>query len=404
MTSLKSIVLSSALLAICPLASLCGGTPEVASSKEVIPSSNIKSAWEITIRPYGWLAGMEGTTGIRGYTAETDVAFEDILNNLDMTAALQMEVKHGRWMLLLDGMYLELSAGDDAPGRLLSNANIELTQIMAEAAIGYRLWEGERGYLDLYAGARYMRLDGDIGFEVDSAGVRSLSQDISEKAVTQITSAVRSTVSEVAVEVKSQARQKITAAAETLVNQKISQALENHPNLPKAIDFIRNSSGPVSESVRDLVAARIAEQQADLAVIQEAASAKVSAAKARALEKARRAVTRAEKKLAQRIEQQIEDSIPESVSGSADWVDPIVGFRGQFHFTDRLFAVGRADVGGFGVGSDLAWQAYAGLGWQASSHVSLEMGYRCLDMDYTSGGFTFDTMTSGVIVSLAFKF
>ncbi|WP_218280446.1 hypothetical protein [Verrucomicrobium spinosum] len=66
--------------------------------------------------------------------------------------------------------------------------------------------------------------------------------------------------------------------------------------------------------------------------------------------------------------------------------------------------MGKADVGGFGISSDLAWQAYAALGCHLNKRTVLELGYKYMSVDYTSGGFTNDMRTSGVLLNLGLKF
>ena len=72
--------------------------------------------------------------------------------------------------------------------------------------------------------------------------------------------------------------------------------------------------------------------------------------------------------------------------------------------TEKLFLIGRGDVGGFGVGSDLTWQASGAFGWQINEAWSLELGYRYMDIDYTGGNFTFDAAEAGVFSSLTYRF
>lgn len=400
--------LLSALFLAAGLSAVSAGTTAPPSGKiPVPPPAPESSLWEVTVSPYGWLAGVEGTTGALGYTAETDIPFKDVLSHLDMTAALQLEVKRDRWMVLLDGMYLKMSTAAETPGRLLSTIDVEMEQVLAEAAIGYRLWESDRGYLDVFAGVRYMRLSLDLGFDVDAAGVQSLSEDLSEAAVSRIASAVRQGVETAAPAVSSKVQGRInaiTSQVEDLLRARVGQILGNHPNLPKAIEFLQNRNGPVSDAIRELAAARLAETQGSAEDARETITAEVSAAKARVLEKARRAVSRAEKKLARRIETELRKAIPDNVSGTKDWIDPIIGMRTRYNFTDHCYAVARADIGGFGVGSDLSWQAYAGIGYQFNPRVTLELGYRHLQMDYTSGGFTYDTATSGVFTAVGIRF
>ncbi|MEE8571729.1 MAG: hypothetical protein V3T20_00565 [Gemmatimonadota bacterium] len=73
------------------------------------------------------------------------------------------------------------------------------------------------------------------------------------------------------------------------------------------------------------------------------------------------------------------------------WVDPIVGVRwgiGWGQYDRWLFRV-RSDIGGFGVGSDLALNFAANFGYRISRVVYLTLGGRYLYTDYSNG--TIDT-------------
>ena len=58
------------------------------------------------------------------------------------------------------------------------------------------------------------------------------------------------------------------------------------------------------------------------------------------------------------------------------WADPYIGFGGRYKLTKAFYLTGKADVGGFGVGSDLTVQAYGGLGYQATPNAYAELGFR----------------------------
>lgn len=45
----------------------------------------------------------------------------------------------------------------------------------------------------------------------------------------------------------------------------------------------------------------------------------------------------------------------------------------------------RADIGGFGAGSDLTRQLFPHLNWQITRGLSLQAGDRWLDIDYQAG-------------------
>jgi hypothetical protein len=62
--------------------------------------------------------------------------------------------------------------------------------------------------------------------------------------------------------------------------------------------------------------------------------------------------------------------------GSEAWWDPQVGFRFHYDFNDRLYAIGLADIGGFGVGSDEAYQLGLAMGYQFNQTFAMEAGVR----------------------------
>lgn len=73
---------------------------------------------------------------------------------------------------------------------------------------------------------------------------------------------------------------------------------------------------------------------------------------------------------------------PES---SDTWVDPIVGFEARFRTHKWLFDL-RADIGGFGISSELCWSVMVGVGYQCSKLITLAAGYKWLDIDFENGG------------------
>lgn len=93
-----------------------------------------------------------------------------------------------------------------------------------------------------------------------------------------------------------------------------------------------------------------------------------------------------------------------SVSGSNSWWDPVVGMRASIALADNWALVGYADVGGFGVGSDLTYQAIVAVHWQLSTTFIAKLGYRYFDQDYKDGGFVWDMAAQGVCIGLGIRF
>jgi hypothetical protein len=97
-----------------------------------------------------------------------------------------------------------------------------------------------------------------------------------------------------------------------------------------------------------------------------------------------------------------------SADADATWIDPLVGLLlrtpdngGRWH------AKVYTEIGGFGVGSTFTWQVFPTVGVDLGKGASLEFGYRWLDIDYESSDdrpFTYDVLTQGPVVGVAFKF
>jgi hypothetical protein len=96
------------------------------------------------------------------------------------------------------------------------------------------------------------------------------------------------------------------------------------------------------------------------------------------------------------------------VEESKTWVDPYVGVRfstpGSGHWNASILAM----IGGFGVGSDVAWQVYPKVVYRFSPKFGMGLAYRALAMDYTTGTgnqeFRYDLTTFGPQLGLEFRF
>ena len=99
-------------------------------------------------------------------------------------------------------------------------------------------------------------------------------------------------------------------------------------------------------------------------------------------------------------------------SGSVDWVDPFVGARLRQQLGQGESIMVRADVGGFGVGSDASWQVLATYNWQMCTldgHlIDGYLGYRALSVDYSQGSgnteFKADVLIQGPVIGTTLHF
>lgn len=99
-------------------------------------------------------------------------------------------------------------------------------------------------------------------------------------------------------------------------------------------------------------------------------------------------------------------------SGDVTWFDPLIGLRLRHRFSPQADMVLRGDIGGFGVGSSLSWQAMGYVNWEfarsPSSAWSAMVGYRALYVDYAKGSgntlYEYSMLTHGPIMGVTARF
>jgi len=93
-----------------------------------------------------------------------------------------------------------------------------------------------------------------------------------------------------------------------------------------------------------------------------------------------------------------------ALSDKRDWVDPYIGARIKHALNDRWSLTGYADVGGFGIGSDISWQLSAGASYDFTKSVSGIFGYRMFYADYDKSGFLYDMKNQGAYAGVGIRF
>ena len=103
--------------------------------------------------------------------------------------------------------------------------------------------------------------------------------------------------------------------------------------------------------------------------------------------------------------------IQRSTNISTTWVDPFVGGRFVVPVFDDFGILFRADIGGFDVGSKLAWNVLSGLTYRLpwrpfGTTTSIVVAYKAIDFDQTSdnGNVVIDLNMRGPAVGMAFAF
>jgi len=98
-------------------------------------------------------------------------------------------------------------------------------------------------------------------------------------------------------------------------------------------------------------------------------------------------------------------------SGVVQWVDPVLGLRLRHRFTPSQEIFVRGDIGGFGLGSQFAWQAVGvySYAWQFTGYqIAALLGFRALGVNYSAPGSATGAGISevlyGPIIGVSFRF
>jgi hypothetical protein len=96
-----------------------------------------------------------------------------------------------------------------------------------------------------------------------------------------------------------------------------------------------------------------------------------------------------------------------TASQTLTWADPVVGTRVTLDLADHLGLVVRADIGGFGAGSDLSSNLLGAVGYRfpiGDANGAVFAGYRALYQDYEDGDFEWRAWVHGPIFGVQITF
>ncbi|MDV5170422.1 hypothetical protein [Photobacterium rosenbergii] len=134
-----------------------------------VSNASEASQWQYEFTPYLLAAGMEGTTGVRGFTTDLDASFSDIISDLDMGFMGLFTARKGRWVLGLEGVYIDLNNESSAPvqgsaGFLTGNGKLDVSSTMyiAQGTVGYQLVDDGKTTLEGFGALRYTRMEVDM--------------------------------------------------------------------------------------------------------------------------------------------------------------------------------------------------------------------------------------------------
>jgi hypothetical protein len=386
---IKLFVLAGAVFAI--IGRVGAGSMELAPKETAPPTITQSEPWQFTIAAPGWMAGMDGTIGVRGVNADINIGFDQILQHLDMIFAARAQAQKGPFGIYGELIYIGLSDNTQI-NRLINNIHEQVDMTLVDGALSWRLFNQPRWSLDLAAGTHYTNVYERLELHSDPVAI----QQASERFVNNVAEFLRERLDQDISNSEFLEALKSTIKADII--NRIGNALERHerrPNIP---------IGPLGGRIRQEIAQRVEHfielKKAEL-------RARVDELVERGLDRRAavdRVVNEAKARIANQLAVRLNKSLSQTLSRDDYWFDPYVGLRARYNFNKTYYTAVRGEIGGFGVGADLMWEVEGVLGINLTRSIFTEIGYRALGGNFEDNGFRFDTVMHGPQITTGITF
>ncbi len=94
----------------------------------------------------------------------------------------------------------------------------------------------------------------------------------------------------------------------------------------------------------------------------------------------------------------------DTASPSTSWLDPVIAARYTYRFTPSLGVTAYGDIGGFGAGSRLTWQALGSVDYAVNRWLVLKAGWRYLAIERATDRLRLDLNMNGPFLAATFRF
>jgi len=367
------------------------GSIELAPKETAPPSITESQPWQFTIAAPGWIAGLDGTIGIRGVNADINVGFDEILQHLDMIFAMRAEAQKGPFGIYGELIYIGLSDNAQVNG-LINNVHEQVDQYLVDGALSWRLFNQPRWSLDFAAGTHYTNVYERLELHSDPIAI----QQASVRFVDNISAALRERLDNDISDSEFLADLKRTIATD--IANRIGNALDRHEHRPDIP--IGPLGGRIRQEVAQIVERFIEAKKDALRMRIDALKLKGAARRAAV----NRIVSTVQAQIAQQLASFLDTKLNQTLARTDYWFDPYVGLRGRYNFNKTFYTAVRGEIGGFGVGADLMWEVEAVVGVNLTRNIFTEVGYRALGADYEKDGLLFDTVMHGPQITTGITF
>jgi hypothetical protein len=135
------------------------------------PEGGDTKDWQFEFTPYFFAAGLNGKTGKNGVTADVDMSFDEILDNLDSGFMGIFESRKGPWSFAFEGVYFKMkdekASSWEGPLGNTGTGTVEatMTEQLYQLSAGYRVID-DSVKVDVFGAARATRLDAQLDLTV----------------------------------------------------------------------------------------------------------------------------------------------------------------------------------------------------------------------------------------------
>src|SRR6266480_121079 len=387
--NMRFSLFTGALLAV--VGPLVAGSVELAPKETAPPSITQSEPWHFTIAAPGWIAGLDGTIGVRGVNADINIGFDQILQHLDMIFAMRAEAQKGPFGIYGEVIYIGLSDNAQING-LINNIHETVNETLVDGALSWRLINQPRGSLDLVAGTHYTNIYERLELHSDPVAIQQASQRFVNNIADDLRSRLDQDIS------NSEFLEALKSTIKADIINRIGNALDRHENRPDI------PIGPLGGRIREEIAQRVEHfielKKAEL-------RARVDALVERGVDRRAavdRVVNEAKARIANQLAVRLNKSLSQTLSKDDYWFDPYVGLRARYNFNKTYYTAVRGEIGGFGVGADLMWEVETVVGINLTRSIFTEIGYRALGGNYEDNGLRFDAVMHGPQITTGITF
>ena len=385
----KLLFFAGALSAV--VGRLVAGTLELQPKETAAPTITQSEPWQFTIAAPGWMAGMDGTIGVRGVNADIDIGFDQILQHLDMIFAARAQAQKGPFGIYGELIYIGLSDNTQING-LINNIHAQVDLTLVDGALSWRLINQPRWSLDFAAGTHYTNVYERLELHSDPVAIQQASERFVDDIAADLRERLDGDIS------KGEFISALEESIRSVIVSRIGDRLrdhERHPNIP---------IGPLGGRIRQDIAQRV-----ENFIERERAALEARIDALRLMGAARRAavaraVNAAKARIANQLALRLDKSFSQTLSKDDYWFDPYVGLRGRYNFNKTYYTAVRGEIGGFGVGADLMWEVETVVGINLTRSIFTEIGYRALGGNFEDNGFRFDAVMHGPQITTGITF